>query len=211
MAALGPPMSGAHGQFAVGLNVGPSLTNLSGSYIDDAELTAGIYLGAIGDWQISRRWAVELGFSSVQKGAFSVQAPGVDGAWDVKTNYLQIPVRVRYLIPFADGAWVFGPFAGVSYSFAGGCKIRAPGAPVFDDECTEETALGPSSGTDLMYSFGVVLDRIFGTSAFGLDLRYARGTTDLFTAAADDGLTSKTTAIDIKFRIIFPHFGDSRW
>ena len=209
--ALAGGARSASGQLAVGLNVGPSLTDLSGSYIEDSHLTAGIYLGAILEYQLSRNWGVETGFTSVQKGAFSVQAPGVEGVWDVKTSYLQIPLRLRYLIPFADDRWVFGPFVGVSYSFAGGCQIREAGSPVFDDDCTEDTALGPSSGTDFMYAFGLVLDRVFGTSAFGIDVRYARGTSDLFTGTAAEGLGSKTSAIDIKFRIIFPHFGDSRW
>lgn len=201
----------ASAQVSVGLNVGPSLTNLSGGYIESSHLTAGIYLGAMVEWQVNRRWAIESGITSVQKGAFSVVGAGVDGVWDVRTSYLQIPLRGRYLLYFADDKWIFGPFVGVSYSFAGSCEIREAGFPAFDDDCTVDTALGPSSGSDFMYSFGLVLDRIFGTSAFGVDVRFARGTKDLFTAAAADGLGSKTTAIDIKFRLVFPHFGDSRW
>ncbi|MDH3734679.1 MAG: PorT family protein [Gemmatimonadota bacterium] len=207
VAAAGP--SPASAQVAFGLNVGPSLTNLSGSLIESSELTAGIYVGATLWWQFSERWAVETGINSVQMGAFSVENADVEGAWDVKTSFLQVPARFLYLIPFANDKWVFAPFLGASYSFNGSCKIREAGSPIFDDECTEDTAFGPASSTDFQYSIGLLLDRVFGSSAFGFDIRYGRGTKDVLLGPGSEGLTSKNTVLDIKFRIVFPHFGDS--
>lgn len=200
-----------HAQVAFGLTVGPSLTNLSGSFIESSQMTAGLYVGGTLEWQVNDRWAVETAVTSLQRGAFSVEGVGVEGTWDVRTSYLDIPVRVRYLIPFADDKWIFGPFIGASFSFNGSCEIREAEFPAFDDACTEETAFGPTSTTDFLYAFGIVVDRVFGTSAVGFDIRYSRGTRDLFIGPAGDGLTSKTNAIDIKLRLVFPHFGDSRW
>ncbi len=195
-------------QVAVGVVVGPSLSNLSGSFIESSELTAGLYVGPVIEWQISRHWAIETGFTILGQGAFSVVAAGEEGEWDFHVNYKQIPLRVRYLIPFADDRWVFGPFVGFGINFGGGCEIRPAGAPLFDDECTAETPGGEIASTDFQYAFGVVVDRVFGGSGFGFDIRYVRGTKDVFLGAAENGLTSKNYALDIKFRIIFPPFGD---
>ncbi len=197
----------ARAQLAVGLNVGPIFTNLSGSFIESSTTTSGIYIGAMVEYQIHRRWAIETGFTSVQKGAFDVVAAGSDGVRDFRTSYVQIPLRVRYLIPFAGDKWVFGPFVGAGFSFNGSCKVRDTGFPIFDDECSSSTPGGPMEKTDVLFAFGVVLDRVFGQSAFGFDARYSHGTKDVFADAAAEGLTAKNRTFDIKFRMVFPSFG----
>jgi hypothetical protein len=195
------------GQLEVGLNVGPTLTNISGSFIESSSTTSGIYIGAMLEYQFHARWAVETGFTSLQKGAFNVTAAGSDGEWDYRTSYVQIPVRLRYLIPFAGDNWIFGPFVGAGFSFNGSCKVRQTGFPIFDDDCSSATPGGSMEKTDFMYSFGVVLDRVFGQSAFGFDARYSHGTKDIFVDAAAEGLTAKNRTFDIKFRMVFPSFG----
>jgi hypothetical protein len=199
----------ARAQVAFGLNVGPSLTHVSGSLMEEGHLTAGIYLGALIDLQINRRWALETGVNSVQKGIFSAKVAGEDGVWDLKTNYVQIPLRLKYLIYFADDRWVFAPFGGVSASLSGSCEIRAAGFPAFDDTCDSTTPAGPVEKHDILFSLGFALDRVFGTSAFGFDFRYSRGTRNVFPEPAKEGLTSYNSTFDMKVRLIFPHFGGS--
>ena len=206
MALMAP---GVRGQVAFGLNVGPSLTHVSGSLIEEGHLTAGIYLGALIDWQLGRRWALETGVNSVQKGIFSARIAGEDGIWDLRTSYVQVPLRLKYLIPFADDRWVFAPFGGVSASLSGSCEIRAAGFPAFDDECDSTTPGGPVETHDILFSIGFAMDRVFSTSAFGFDVRYSRGTRNVFPEPAKDGLTSYNSTIDLKVRLIFPHIGGS--
>jgi len=194
-------------QLRVGLDVGPILSNLSGSFIESSSTTSGIYIGAMLEYQFHRSWAVETGFTSLQQGAFNVRVAGFEGEKDFRTTYIQIPARLRYLIPFAGDTWVFGPFVGVGLSFGGSCKVRDPGFPIFDDECSSATPGGPMEKTDFMYSLGFVLDRVFASSGFGIDARFSQGTKDIFIDAADQGLTAKNRTFDIKFRMIFPSFG----
>lgn len=209
LAMLGATAGVARAQVAFGLNVGPSLTHISGSLIEDGHLTAGIYLGAIIDVQLGSRWALETGVSSVQKGAFSAKVAGEDGLWDLKTSYVQVPVRVKYLIPFAEERWVFAPFGGVAASLNGSCQIREAGFPLFDDDCTSETPGGPIEKHDILFSVGFAMDRVFGSSAFGFDLRYSRGIRNVFPEPSVNGLTSYNSTFDMKVRLIFPHFGGS--
>lgn len=201
----------AAAQFQAGLLVGPSLTNISGSFVEESQLTAGLYIGALIEWQFAEHWAAESGFTSVQAGAFSVKGVGVDGLWDVRTSSIQLPFRLRYLVPFADDKWVFGPYVGGAVNLAGSCMIREAGFPAFDDECSEDTALGSVTDSDFLYSIGVVFDRAFNTSAFGFDFRYSRGTSDVFTGSVAEGFNSRSSTFDFKIRLVFPHFGESRW
>jgi hypothetical protein len=205
---LAPSAGAVHAQLDFGLNVGPSLSDITGSYIESSKTTSGIYIGAILEWEVSPRWAIESGITSQQKGAFHVRLADDPGEWDFRTSYIQIPLRVRYMIRFAEEKWVFGPYAGVGFSVSGSCKVRETGFPIFDDECSETTAGGEMSKTDLMYGLGFVIDRVFSQSGFGLDVRYARGTGNIFAAGEAQGLTAKNSTIDIKIRLIFPGFGN---
>lgn len=209
LAMLAGAAGAARAQVAFGLNVGPSLTHVSGSLIEDSHLTAGIYLGALLDVRFGSRWALETGVNSVQKGAFSAKVAGEDGLWDLKTSYVQIPVRLKYLIHFADDRWVFAPFGGAAVSLSGSCQIREAGFPLFDDDCTSETPGGPVEKHDVLVSVGFAMDRVFGSSAFGFDVRYSRGTRNVFPEPAEEGLTSYNSTFDFKIRLIFPNFGGS--
>lgn len=199
----------AHAQVSIGLIVGPSLTNLSGTFIESSDLTSGIHMGAILEWQLNRRWSLDTGVGTLQEGAFGVGAAGEVGIWDVKTSYIHIPVRARYLLHSEDDRWTLGPFVGFGLSVLGSCKIRMVGLPLFDNECAVGEPGGEMASTDFMYTFGVVIDRVFHGSGYGFDIRYARGVRDVFKGAAESGLTSKNSSVDIKLRLIFPPFGGS--
>ncbi len=205
LALLASTTSRADAQVDFGLTAGPTIADLSGSYIESSITTWGLIIGGFVDWRFHPRWAAQAGFNSTQKGAFEVLFAGEDEEYDIRLSYLEIPLSVRYRVPFAQDRWEFAPFAGAVVSFGSSCEIKPAGFPEFEDECGEEEPGGEFKTFDLVWQLGIGVDRVFkGGSGFGFDVRYSRGTQTVFEGATAADLSVVNSLLDIKFRMFLP-------
>ena len=185
---------------------GPTNADFSGSYVDSSVGTWG-FTGGIGvEWKFARHFSVEAGVTVLgQAGSFRVASPTQDSTWDYRTSYLQVPIALNFLAPFASNKWEFRGFGGVSPAFGNKCEVKPSSQFSFDIDCDESLPGGDFEKFDLFIQFGVGIDRTFkGGSGFGFDVRYSIGTQNVLTEAADAGLSAKNRIIDIKFRVFLP-------
>ncbi len=199
----------AMAQVDFGLTAGPTIADFSGSYVDSSIRTWGFGAGLWVEWHFSTHWSVEgtLGFVS-QKGAFQVESPLTDEAYDYRTSNIEIPIVLNYRTGFAHDKWSFRAFAGGAPAFGASCDVKPSTQFSFDEECSVETPGGEFESSDFLIQFGIGADRIFrGGSGFGFDARYSIGTSNLFSEAAANDLTVKNGVLDLRVRFIFPLTG----
>ena len=195
----------ARAQVDFGLTGGPSIANFSGSYIDHSISTWGVTIAGYVEWHLSANWSVEAGFGLVQMGAFEVETPREDEAYDYRTSNLQIPVAAVYRTAFFGEDWGFRAFAGGAPVFNSSCDIKPSTQFSFDTECSADTPGGEIAGNDLLIQFGIGVDRLFsGGSGLGFDVRYSIGTTNLWSDAEAADLSAKNGVLDIKIRFFLP-------
>jgi hypothetical protein len=202
---LAASASPARAQFDFGLTAGPTIANFSGTYVDHSIPTWGVVFGAYVEWHFSPHWSVEAAFGTAQMGAFEVETPLGEEAYDYRTSNVQIPIAVNFRTPFFGDTWGLRAFAGGAPVFNTGCDVKPSSQFSFDTECSAETPGGEIAGSDLLIQFGVGIDRIFrGGSGVGFDLRYSIGTKNLWSEAVDNDLTAKNGVLDIKVRFFIP-------
>jgi hypothetical protein len=214
LALLSVSPTPARAQADFEIYAGPTISDITGSYIESSIRTWGVVMGAVVNWRFHRRWAVEGGISSSQMGAFEVKLADQDSLFDFKSSYLQIPVALQFLTPLFKERWLLALSAGGAFATRTGCEVKEAGYPQFQLECGETAAAGQEAPggevgkTDLLVQFGVGMDRVFeGGSGFGFDIRYSMGTQAVFTTAADQGLSSRNSLLDIKFHFFLPLSG----
>ncbi len=202
LAANAPP---ARAQVDFGLTAGPTVATFTGSYVDSAIRTWGFTGSAYVEWHLSRHFSLEAAFGIAQMGAFEVESPLHEGAYDYRTSNLQIPIAAAYRTSFFGDAWDFRVFAGGAPVFNTGCDVKPSTQFSFDEECGAENPGGEIASSDLVIQFGIGADRVFaGGSGVGFDARYSIGTSNLFSEAADNGLTAKNGVLDLKVRFFLP-------
>ena len=202
---LATTSSPAKAQVEFGLTGGPSIADFSGSYVDHSISTWGVTIAAYVEWHFSPHWSVEGSFGMVQMGAFEVESPLYDEAYDYRTSNLQVPIAAVYRTPFFGDTWGFRAFAGGAPVFNTGCDVKPTTQFSFDTECSMDTPGGEIAGSDLLIQFGVGVDRLFsGGSGIGFDARYSIGTKNLWSEAVDNDLTAKNGVLDIKVRFFWP-------
>ncbi len=205
---LAATASPARAQVEFGLTGGPSIANFSGSYVDHSISTWGITVAGYVEWHFSRHWSVEAGFGMVQMGAFEVETPLEEEAYDYRTSNMQVPIAAVYRTGFFGETWGFRAFAGGAPVFNTGCDVKPSGQFSFDTECSADTPGGEIASSDLLIQFGFGVDRLFsGGSGLGFDARYSIGTSNLWSDAEDNDLTAKNGVLDLKFRFFLPFEG----
>lgn len=198
----------AHAQVDFGLFAGPTIAHMSGSYVESSIDTWGFVGSAFAEWHFSEHFSVEGAFGISQKGAFEVESPLQDEAYDYRFSYLEIPIAFNYRNAFFGDEWGYRVFAGGAAAFATGCDVKPSSQFSFDTECSEETPGGELAGNDFLIQFGFGVDRLFkGGSGLGFDARYSIGTTNLLSEAEDNGLTAKNRVLDLRFRLFLPLSG----
>ena len=197
--------SPARAQFDFGLTAGPTIANFSGTYVDHSIPTWGFTGGAYFEWHLSPHFSLEAAFGISQMGAFEVETPLSDEAYDYRTSNLQVPIAAVYRTGFFGQDWGFRAFAGGAPVFNTGCDVKPSSQFSFDTECSADTPGGEIAGSDLVVQFGIGVDRIFnGGSGVGFDIRYSIGTKNLWSEAVDNDLTAKNGVLDIKVRFFLP-------
>ncbi len=205
---LATTASPARAQVDFGLYAGPTIATFTGSYVDRAIRTWGFTGAAFVEWHLSRHWSVEAGFGLAQMGAFEVESPLHEEAYDYRTSNLVIPVAAVYRARLGGAGWDFRAFAGGAPAFNSSCDVKPSTQFSFDEECSAESPGGELAGSDILIQFGIGVDRVFaGGSGLGFDARYSIGTSSLFSEAEDNGLTAKNGVLDIKFRFFLPLAG----
>ena len=205
---LAATASPARAQVDFGLTAGPSISNFSGNYIDHSISTWGFTFAAYAEWHFASHWSVEAGFGLTQMGAFEVETPLEEEAYDYRTANMQIPFAVLYRNGFFGETWGFRAFAGGVPVFNTGCDVKPSTQFSFDTECSADTPGGEIASSDFLIQFGFGVDRLFsGGSGLGFDARYSIGTSNLWSGAEDDGLTAKNGVLNLMFRLWWPLSG----
>ena len=202
---LAATASPAQAQVDFGLTAGPTIANFSGSYIDGSISTWGFTGAAYVEWHLSPHFSLEAAFGISQMGAFEVETPLRDEAYDYRTSNMQIPVAAVYRTGFFGEDWGFRAFAGGAPVFNTGCDVKPSTQFSFDTECSADTPGGEIASSDFLIQFGIGVDRLFrGGSGVGFDARYSIGTKNLFSEADANDLTVKNGVLDIKVRFFLP-------
>ncbi len=198
--------SGASAQVNLGFTAGPTIADFSGSYVDSSISTWGFVGGAYAEWRFARQWSVSGGVNVIsQKGAFEVESPTQDSMYDYRTGYFEIPLALNFLVPFAQDAWDFRAFAGVTPALGSSCDVKPSSQFSFDTDCADGEPGGDFEKGDLLFQFGVGIDRVFeGGSGFGFDVRYSIGTQTVLEEASTAGMSAKNRVLDIKIRLFLP-------
>ena len=199
----------ARAQVDFGITAGPTIANMSGSYVDNSIATWGVAFVFYVEWHFAEHFSLEGGVSPLsQKGAFEVESPLQGEAYDYRTTYFEIPIAVNYRNAFFGDLWGYRIFAGGSPAFSSGCDVKPSTQFSFDTECSAETPGGELAGTDFLIQFGFGVDRLFkGGSGVGFDARYSIGTSNLFSEAEENGLTAKNGVLDLRVRFFLPITG----
>jgi hypothetical protein len=192
----------------IGLLAGPTASTISGSYVTDAgsrELGFSGY--ATLDREFGSVWGIQVGLGWSQKGTDDTELADTPGeTWGFSTSYVDIPIALQAKLRFANGRLSLTPHAGIAIGASLGCKIK-PGAQFeFEDTCDETTAGGTIQSLDLSVPFGVAFSVEFaGGSRFTiLDVGYALGLSNVFTAAADAGQTARNGVLSFRFGFAMP-------
>jgi len=183
----------AHAQVDFGLFAGPTIAHMSGSYVESSIDTWGFVGSAFAEWHFSEHFSVEGAFGISQKGAFEVESPLHDEAYDYRFSYIEIPIAFNYRNAFFGDKWGYRVFAGGAAAFATGCDVKPSSQFSFDEECSTESPGGELAGNDFLI--------------LGFDARYSIGTTNLLSEAEDNGLTAKNRVLDLRFRLFLPLSG----
>ena len=197
--------SPARAQADFEIYAGPTIADITGSYVESSITTWGIVGGIVVDWRLHRRWAVESGITFAQKGAFEAKLADQDSLYDFRFAYLEIPVAIQFLTPLFEDRWLLGLFAGGAFSTRTACEVKQAGHPDFELECGSQTPGGEVAKNDIVIQVGVGMDREFAAgSGFGFDVRFSYGTQNVFKAASAEGLSSRHSVLDIKFHFFLP-------
>jgi len=199
----------AHAQVDFGISGAPTIANMSGSYVDSSIDTWGVVFVFYVEWHFSEHFSLEGGISPIaQKGAFHVESPLYEEAYDYRFAYLEIPIAINYRNAFFGDLWGYRIFAGGAPAFASGCDVKPSSQFSFDTECSAETPGGELAGNDFLIQFGFGVDRLFeGGSGVGFDARYSIGTSNLLSEAEANGLTAKNGVLDLRVRFFLPITG----
>lgn len=157
---------------SAGIAGGITITRLSG-YINTVEDRTGPFIGVYGARDISDNFGLQLEVNWVRKGGKGIlPAPVSEHLWDMRIDYLEIPLTVNYLRDFSED-WGFGAYTGIGIGFALSCRADIGSGP--GPAPCEDTVLG-STNTDWTIPFGAKIGRNFsGGSSLYLDVRYALG------------------------------------
>ena len=199
----------AQAQVDFGLTAGPTIADMTGSYVDSSIRTWGVVFVFYVEWHFAEHFSVEGGLSPMsQKGAFHVESPLHDEAYDYRFSYLEIPIAVNYRNAFFGDLWGYRIFAGGAPAFSSGCDVKPSSQFSFDTECSAETPGGELAGSDFLIQFGFGVDRLFkGGSGVGFDARYSIGTKNLLSEAEAAGLTANNGVLDLRVRFFLPITG----
>ena len=201
--------SPAAAQWDIGIYAGPTITNLSGSYVENSIHTWGFTAGLFFERYFSPKWSVEAGINVIsQKGGFEVVSESQPSQHDYRFNYFEVPIAVNYIIPFASDAWDFRGFAGATAAFGSDCEVKPSSQFSFDTDCGADQPGGEFEKFDILINLGVGFDRVFkGGSGFGFDVRLGLGTQNTLGEAADNGQSALNRELDIRFRVFLPMSG----
>jgi hypothetical protein len=204
--------SPAAAQWDIGIYAGPTLTRLSGSYVESSIHTWGFTGGLFLERYLSPHWSIEGGFNIIsQKGGFEVVSASQPMQYDYRYNYLEIPLAINYITPFANDAWDFRGFVGATAAFGTECDVKPSTQFSFDTECDAALPGGEFEKFDLLINFGIGADRVFkGGSGFGFDIRYGLGTQNTLGEAEENGLSVMNRELDFRFRVFMPLSGPRR-
>jgi hypothetical protein len=198
--------SPARAQVDFGISGSPTIANLSGSYVDSSISTWGIAFVFYVEWHFAEHFSVEGGISPLsQKGAFEVESPLHDEAYDYRTTYFEIPIAINYRNAFFGDLWGYRIFAGGAPAFSTGCDVKPSTQFSFDTECSAETPGGELASSDFLIHVGFGVDRLFkGGSGLGFDARYTFGMKNQLSEAEAAGLTATNRVLELRFRLFLP-------
>lgn len=156
---------------SVGVAGGLTVTRLSG-YINSVEDRTGPFIGVWAAKEISENFGLQGELNWVRKGGKGVlPAPFNTNLWDLRVDYIEIPITVNYLRDFSED-WGFGAYAGIGIGFAVGCQADIGSAGRLP---CKDTFLG-GTNVDWSIPFGAKIGRnLANGSSVYLDIRYALG------------------------------------
>ena len=209
VALIAASASPAAAQWDLGIYAGPTRTTLSGSYVENSIHTWGFTAGVFFERYFSPRWSAEAGINIIsQKGGFEVVSASQPMQYDYRFNYIEVPLAINYIVPFANDAWDFRGFAGATAAFGSSCDVKPSTQFSFDTSCAAGFPGGEFEKFDLLINLGIGADRVFeGGSGFGFDVRYGLGTQNTLGEAADNGQSALNRELDIRFRVFLPMSG----
>ena len=156
---------------SVGAAAGLTVSRLSG-YINTVEDRTGPFIGVWGARDISENFGLQLELNWVRKGGKGIlPAPVSEQLWDLRVDYIEIPLTVNYLRDLSPD-WGFGAYVGIGIGFALGCQADIGSA---GRQACKDTVLG-GTNTDWTVPFGAKIGRnLSNGSSLYLDVRYALG------------------------------------
>lgn len=196
--------SPASAQMDIGLHFGPTITTMTGSYIESSGHRIGFVGGAFAEQRLNRRWSVKIGVNVAQRGSFDVLLAGADSLWDYRFMYVEIPAAVHFTVTGPEKPWTFNVFAGGAFSRSLDCEVKPPTQYGFG-ECRPTTPGGELKSSDVVVQVGVeVVRRFVGGSRFGFDARVSLGTMNVLEGASEASLSARNNALDFRFHLALP-------
>jgi hypothetical protein len=158
-------------QMQLGVKAGLNLANLSGDDISDTDARTGFAGGLFFMYQFNDMFAIQPEAYYSMKGATDKGSfEGYSYEAELKLDYLEIPLLLKFLIPIKDSNVRPTVFAGPSFGFnmSAKSKVEAGGQ-------TFEQDLEYVASTDFGLVFGGGIGFPVGNGELGFDIRYILG------------------------------------
>lgn len=200
-AGLALPRS-ARAQWQIGFQGGPTVSTLSGSFVDAADPVLGGTVGIDLERWLGPGWVIDVDVALVQRGAGDL--PAGSRLVDFRLSYLEAPITVGRTFPLFGGGWRIGPYAGAALSWLSSCGMRFQGQHDYMD-CVEERPGGEPSRLDPSVPVGVALrHRYPGGSRISVDVRYSYS---LSSALTPGDLSARSHLLQVVFGFTLPLSG----
>jgi hypothetical protein len=158
-------------QMQLGVKAGLNLANLSGDDISDTDARTGFAGGLFFMYQFNDMFAIQPEAYYSMKGATDKGSfEGYSYEAELKLDYLEIPLLLKFLIPIKDSNVRPTVFAGPSFGFnmSAKSKVEAGGQ-------TFEQDIEYVASTDFGLVFGGGIGFPVGNGELGFDIRYILG------------------------------------
>lgn len=161
----------AQAQMQLGLKAGLNLANLSGDDISDTDARTGFAGGLFFTYQFNEMFAIQPEAYYTMKGATnSGTFEGITYESELKLDYVEIPLLLKFLIPIKDSGVRPTIFAGPSIGFNMSAKSKVEAGGQTFEQDIEDVA-----STDIGLVFGGGIGFPVGNGELGVDIRYILG------------------------------------
>ena len=161
----------SYAQMQLGVKAGLNLANLSGDDISDTDARTGFAGGLFFMYQFNDMFAIQPEAYYTMKGATDKGTiEGFTYEAEMKLDYIEIPLLLKFLIPIKDSGVRPSIFAGPSIGFNMSAKSKIEAGGQTFEEDIEDVA-----STDFGLVFGGGIGFPVGNGELGLDIRYILG------------------------------------